>query len=55
MKKILFLLFALFPVTVLLAQKPIIINGKIDNYPNRDRSYIEKRWFNPETLKEETV
>ncbi|HET6558754.1 MAG TPA: histidine kinase [Prolixibacteraceae bacterium] len=54
MKKLLFSIIALLSVTILAAQKPIVIKGKIDNCPNRQNSFIEKQWFNPERLEEET-
>lgn len=55
MKKLLLFIIALFSVTLLSAQRPIVIKGKMENCPNRDRSYIEKRWFNTERLEEETI
>lgn len=54
MKKLLFLSIAILSVIISVAQKPIIIKGKIDNCSNRNVSYIQKRWFNTETLKEES-
>lgn len=54
MKKLLLFLIALFSVTILAAQKPIVIKGKIENCPNPQNSFIEKQWFNPERLEEET-
>lgn len=53
MKKLLFFLIALLSVTVLAAQKTIVIKGKIDNCPNRNNSFIEKQWYNPERLEVE--
>lgn len=50
MKKLLFSILALLWVTILAAQQPIVIKGKIENCPNRQNSYIEKQWFNPERL-----
>ena len=54
MKKLLFTILAILSVTILVAQKPIIINGKIDNCSNRDISYIQKQWFDANTLQEES-
>jgi len=55
MKKLIFSILALGSVTILFAQKPIVIKGKIDNCPDRNNSYIEKQWFNPELLRVETI
>jgi hypothetical protein len=55
MRKALFAIIALFWVTVLVAQKPIIINGETKYTSNLRYSHIEKRWFNPATLEEETI
>ena len=54
MKKLLFTILAILMVTILVAQKPIIINGKIDNCSNRDISYIQKQWFDDKTLQPES-
>ena len=54
MKILLFSIFALLTVTISVAQKPIVIRGKIDNCSNRNISYIEKREFNTKTLQEES-
>jgi len=54
MKTILITIITLISITVLGAQKPIVISGKIENCQNRNSSYLERRWFNPETLMEET-
>jgi hypothetical protein len=54
MKKLLFLTVALLSVLISVAQKPIIIEGKIENCSNRNNSYIEKRWFNSKTLQQES-
>ena len=55
MKRIIFLLAAMFGAFSLTAQKPIIIRGIISNCPNPNSSRIEKRWFNPERLEEERI
>ena len=54
MKKLVFLTVILLSVLISVAQKPIIINGKIENGSNRNNSYIEKKWFNTKTLQEES-
>lgn len=54
MKILLFSIFALLTVTISVAQKPIVIRGKIDNCSNRNISYIEKKEFNTKTLQEES-
>jgi hypothetical protein len=54
MKQILFSIFALLTVTISVAQKHIVIRGKIDNCSNRNISYIEKKEFNTKTLQEES-
>ena len=54
MKKLLFLILALLSVIISEAQKPIIIKGKIDNCTNRNNSFIEKKWFNTKTLREDS-
>ena len=54
MKRLLTTFFALISITVLSAQNPIIITGRIENCLNRNPSFLEKKWFNPETLIEET-
>ena len=54
MKKLLFPILALLSVLISVAQKPIVIKGKIDNCSNRDISYIEKRWFGTKSLREES-
>lgn len=54
MKNLLFSILALLSVLISVAQKPIIIKGKIDNCSNREISYIEKRWFSTKSLREES-
>lgn len=54
MKTILITILTLISYTVVSAQKPIVISGKIANCQNRNSSFLEKKWFNPETLMEET-
>lgn len=54
MKKLFFSILALLSVIISVAQKPIIIKGKIDNCSNREISYIEKKWFSTKTLREES-
>jgi len=54
MKKLVFLTVILLSVLISVAQKPIIINGKIENCSNRNNSYIEKHWFNTKTLQQES-
>jgi two-component system LytT family sensor kinase len=54
MKKLLVITVALLSVIISVAQKPIIIKGKIDNCSNRDISYIEKQGFNPKSLQKES-
>jgi hypothetical protein len=54
MKNLLFSFLALLSVIISVAQKPIIIKGKIDNCSNREISYIEKRWFSTKSLREES-
>jgi len=54
MKTILITIIALFSISFASAQKPIVISGKIDNCQNRNSSYLERKWFNPESLMEET-
>lgn len=54
MKTILLTIIALFSIALVRAQKPIVISGKIENCLNRNTSFLEKKWFNPETLMEET-
>ncbi|MEI7424406.1 MAG: histidine kinase [Prolixibacteraceae bacterium] len=54
MKTILITIIALFSIAIVRAQKPIVISGKIENCQNRNPSFLEKKWFNPETLVEET-
>jgi hypothetical protein len=55
MKILLFSIYALLTVTISVAQKPIVIRGKIDNCSNRNISYIEKKEFNTKTLQEEST
>jgi len=54
MKKLLFTILAILSVTILVAQKPIIIKGKIENCSNRNNSYIQKQWFDDKTLQPES-
>ena len=54
MKKLFFSILTLLSVIISVAQKPIIIKGKIDNCSNREISYIEKRWFSTKSLREES-
>jgi sensor histidine kinase YesM len=54
MKKLVFLTLTLLSVLISAAQKPIVIKGRIENCPNQNTSYIQKRWFNNETLKDES-
>jgi sensor histidine kinase YesM len=54
MKKLLFLTVALLTVLISVAQKPIVIKGKMDNCSNRDISYIEKQWFSTKSLQKES-
>jgi hypothetical protein len=54
MKKLLFSILALLSVLISVAQKPIIVKGKIDNCSNREISYIEKTWFSSKTMREES-
>jgi hypothetical protein len=55
MKKNFIVILALFSVTILGAQQPIIINGETNYTSDLSNSHIEKRWFNPETLEEENI
>lgn len=54
MKTILITIIALFSIALVKAQKPIVISGKIENCLDRNNSFLEKKWFNPESLMEET-
>jgi len=54
MKKLFFSILALLSVIISVAQKPIIIKGKIDNCSNREISYIEKKWFSIKSFREES-
>lgn len=54
MKTILISIIILLSFTGAVAQKPIVISGKIENCQNRNNSYLERKWFNPESLQEET-
>lgn len=54
MKKIFLLTVVLVFALTSVAQKPIVIKGKIDNCSNRGVSYIEKRWFSTKSLREES-
>jgi sensor histidine kinase YesM len=54
MKTILLTIIVFISITVASAQRPIVISGKIENCQNRNRSFLEKKWFNPESLVEET-
>lgn len=54
MKKLFFSILTLMSVLISVAQKPIIIKGKIDNCSNREISYIEKQWFSTKSLREES-
>ncbi len=54
MKIILITIIAIFSFIVVSAQKSIVISGKIENCQNRNSSFMERKWFNPETLMEET-
>ncbi len=54
MKTILIILLTFISITVVSAQKPIVISGKIANCKYRNSSFLEKKWFNPLTLAEET-
>ena len=54
MKIILITIIALISITALGAQKPIVISGKIENCQNLNSSFVQRKWFNPEKLIEET-
>ena len=54
MKTILLTIIVFISITFASAQRPIVISGKIENCQNRNRSFLEKKWFNPESLVEET-
>lgn len=54
MKKIALLFVSVLIVMASVAQKQIIVNGKIDNCKNPRNSYIRKEWFNPATSQVES-
>lgn len=54
MKKLLLSILVLLSVIISVAQKPIIVKGKIENCSNREISYIEKKWFSSKSLREES-
>lgn len=55
MKKLFISIIAFISVTVLWAQKPIVIKGKIENCTNSNYAFIEKQGFNVERLEGENT